>query len=56
MTQNQFANYHYRHSEMMIWHTKHPEQDVECMLIGVNFEAELFPLVPFDQAWYAPKD
>ena len=35
MTQNQFVNYHYRHSEVMLWHTKHPDCDVECMLIGM---------------------
>lgn len=52
MTQNQFVNYHYRHSEVMLWHVKHPDHDVECMLIGVDFEGELFRLVPLDQSWY----
>ena len=56
MTQNQFANYHYRHSEVMLWHTKHPDCDVECMLIGVDFEGEMFHLVPIDQEWYEDRD
>ncbi|MBP3212385.1 MAG: hypothetical protein J6M41_07440 [Prevotella sp.] len=56
MTQNQFANYHYRHSEVMLWHTKHPDCDVECMLIGVDFDGEMFHLVPIDQEWYEDKD
>lgn len=48
MTQNQFATYHYRHSEVMIWHTKHPDHDIECMLVGIDFEGEMFRLVPLD--------
>ena len=55
MTQNQFATYHYRHSEVMIWHTKHPDHDIECMLIGVDFEGEMFRLVPLDLDWYEDK-
>lgn len=56
MTQEQFAKYSYRHSEVMILHQNHPEQDVEMMLIGVDFEGELFHLVPFDLDWYEDKD
>ena len=55
MTQNQFATYHYRHSEVMIWHTKHPDHDIECMLVGVDFEGEMFRLVPLDLDWYEEK-
>lgn len=56
MTQNQFATYHYRHSEVMIWHTKHPDHDIECMLVGVDFEGEMFRLVPLDLDWYEDKE
>ena len=56
MTQNQFATYHYRHSEVMIWHTKHPDHDIECMLEGVDFEGEMFRLVPLDLDWYEDKE
>ena len=52
MTRNQFVNYAYRHSEIIIYHQKHPEEDIECMLIGVDFDNELFHLVPFDQNYY----
>lgn len=56
MTQNQFTTYHYRHSEVMIWHTKHPDHDIECMLVGVDFEGEMFRLVPLDLDWYEDKE
>lgn len=56
MTQNQFATYQYRHSEVMIWHTKHPDHDIECMLVGVDFEGEMFRLVPLDLDWYEDKE
>lgn len=52
MTRNQFVNYTYRHSEVIIYHQKHPEIDIECMLIGVDFDHELFHLVPIDQDYY----
>lgn len=55
MTQEQFARYSYRHSETIIYHQKHPEADVECMLLGVSFETEMFHLVPFDQGYYEDK-
>ena len=45
-----------REHMVMLWHTKHPDHDVECMLIGVDFEGEMFHLVPFDQDWYEDKD
>lgn len=52
MTRNQFIHYSYRHSEIIIWHQKHPEIDIECMLIGVDFDHELFHLVPIDLDYY----
>lgn len=52
MTDNQFSTYSFRHSEIIVYHQQHPEEDVECMLIGVNFELGLFHLVPFDQEFY----
>ena len=55
MTRNQFVNYSYRHSEIIVYHQKHPEEDIECMLIGVDFDNELFHLVPIDQYLYEDK-
>ena len=52
MTQNQFAHYSYRHSEVMIFHQSHPQKDIEMMLIGVDFDHEMFQLVPVDRDWY----
>lgn len=52
MTANQWHTYSYRHSEIIIFHQQHPEEDVECMLIGVDFDHETFHLVPFDQELY----
>lgn len=52
MTQEQFVKYAYRHSEVIIFHEKHPEVDVECMLIGVDFDNGLFKLAPFDTYFY----
>ena len=56
MTQEQFARYSYRHSEIMILHSRHPEIDIEMMLIGVDFDGGLFHLVPFDLDYYEDKD
>ena len=52
MTDNQFSTYSFRHSEVIVYHQQHPDEDVECMLIGVNFDHGLFHLVPFDQEIY----
>ena len=52
MTRNQFIHYSYRHSEIIIYHQRHPDVDIECMLIGVDFDNELFHLVPIDQYLY----
>lgn len=52
MTQEQFVKYAYRHSEVIIFHEKHPEVDVECMLLGVDFDNGLFKLAPFDTDIY----
>lgn len=52
MTQNQFIHYTYRHSEIIIYHQKHPETDIECMLIGIDFDNGLFHLVPINQEYY----
>lgn len=51
MTRNQFVTYSYRHSEIIVYHQKHPEVDIECMLIGVDFDNDLFHLVPLDQLY-----
>lgn len=52
MTQEQFAKYTYRHSEVMIFHQKHPEADIEMMLLGVDFDNGVFKLVPVDIDYY----
>ena len=52
MTQDQFAKYAYRHSEVIIFHQKHPEIDVECMLLAVDFDCGTFKLAPFDTELY----
>lgn len=52
MTQEQFAKYTYRHSEVMIFHQKHPEADIEIMLLGVDFDNGVFKLVPVDIDYY----
>ena len=55
MTQNQFSTYSYRHSEPMIAHVGHNIGDVECILVGVDFDHEMFQLVPFDLDYYEDK-
>lgn len=30
MTRNQFIHYSYRHSEIIIYHQRHPDVDIEC--------------------------
>lgn len=55
MTDNQFTTYAYRHSEIIIYHQKHPEVDIECMLIGVDFDNGLFHMVPIDEDIYEDK-
>jgi hypothetical protein len=55
MTQNQFSNYTYRHSEIIVYHQKHPCVDIECMLIGIDFDNGLFNLYPIDQELYEDK-
>lgn len=52
MTQEQFAKYAYRHSEVIVFHQRHPETDVECMLLGVDFDCGIFKLAPFDTDAY----
>ena len=52
MTFNQFTTYTYRHSEVIVFHEKHPEVDVECMLLAVDFDRELFRLVSIDTERY----
>lgn len=55
MTQDQFAKYTYRHSEIIIYHQKHPEVDIECMLIGIDFDNGMFHIYPVDQDYYEDK-
>ena len=38
MTQDQFVKFAHRHSEVIIFHEKHLEVDVECMLIGADLD------------------
>lgn len=55
MTDNQFRTYSYRHSEPMIVHMGHDIGDVECILVGIDFDHEMFQLVPFDLDYYEDK-
>lgn len=48
MTHEQFVKYTYRHSEVMIFHQKHPTMDIEMMLLAVDFDNEMFRLSPID--------
>lgn len=52
MTKEQFASYTYRHSEVMILHNKHPEVDIEMLLLGVDFDNQVFKLIPIDVSLY----
>ena len=52
MTQEQFARYKFQHSEIIIYHQKHPAMDVEMMLCAVDFDNEVFKLSPFDTDYY----
>ena len=52
MTQEQFSKYSYRHSELMIYHQKHPEVDIEMMLLGVDFDNGVFKLTPVNTGYY----
>lgn len=52
MTHDEFAKYSYRHSEVIIFHQQHPEVDVECMLLAVDFDCGTFKLAPIDTEYY----
>lgn len=52
MTQEQFAKYKFQHSEVIIFHQKHPAMDVEMMLLGIDFDNEVLKLAPIDINYY----
>lgn len=52
MTIEQFSRYKYRHSDIMIYHQKHPDEDIEMMLLGVDFDNGVFKLAPIDTGYY----
>ena len=52
MTREEFARYTYRHSEIIIFHQHHPDVDVECMLLAVDFDCGTFKLAPIDTELY----
>lgn len=52
MTQEQFARYKFQHSEVIIFHQKHPEADIEMMLVGIDFDLNMLKLCPFDLGYY----
>lgn len=52
MTQEQFAKYKFQHSEIIIYHQRHPEVDIEMMLIGIDFDNNMLKLSPFDLLYY----
>lgn len=55
MTEEQFAKYSYRHSEVLIYHCTRPKVDIECMLIGIDFDNHMFHLWTIDQELYEDK-
>lgn len=55
MTHEQFARYKFQHSEIIIYHQKHPTMDVKMMLCAVDFDNEVFKLAPFDTVYYEDK-
>lgn len=56
MTREQFRKYSYRYSEVMIFHHKHPPQDIEMILLGVDFDNERFHLYPVMTDYYEEQD
>lgn len=52
MTQEQFARYKFRHSEIIIFHQNHPHEDIEMMLVGIDFDLCLLKLAPIDTDYY----
>lgn len=52
MDEKQFAKSKFQHSEIIIFHQKHPEEDIEMMLIGIDFDLQMFKLVPFNLDYY----
>ena len=52
MDREHFVKYSYRHSEIIVFHQKHPEMDVDCLLLGVDFDLEQFRLGPLDTDTY----
>lgn len=52
MTQEQFAKYKFQHSEVIIFHQKHPETDIEMMLIGIDFDLNMLKLAPINIDYY----
>lgn len=52
MTQEQFSKYKFQHSEVIIYHQRHPEADIEMMLVGIDFDNNMLRLVPFDTLYY----
>ncbi len=52
MTREEFVKYAYRHSEIIIFHQHHPDVDVECMLLAVDFDCGTFKLIPIDTDFY----
>ena len=55
MTQKQFAKALFRHSEVIIYHSSHPSIDMECILVGIDFDGELLKLVPLDVATHGDR-
>ena len=52
MTKKEFASYSFRHSEIIIYHQPRPREDIEMLLIGVDFDNLMLHLYPVDVEWY----
>lgn len=52
MNQKQFSKYSFRHSEILVYHSKHPCEDIEMMLVAVDFDLGLMKLAPINIDYY----
>lgn len=52
MTREQFYKYKFQHSEVIIFHQRHPEEDIEMMLIGIDFDLCMLKLAPINIDYY----
>lgn len=54
MTHEKFTKYAYRHSELMILHDR--KEDIEMLLLAVDFDRGVFRLAPFWTDYYEDEE